>query len=173
MPTRRQTLALLLPLAGCATPPPPVQQAAVVPPPPPDTRQLYCVPYARERSNIHLAGDGYQWWDAAQGRYTRGQQPEIGAVLVFRQTARLVDGHVAVVARLVSAREIRVDHANWDSRRGGGPISLDQLVVDVSAANDWTAVRVWYPPSNLLGTTVFPTAGFVLPRPPGQGTRET
>ncbi len=171
MLTRRQSLALLLPLAGCATPPP-VQQAAVVVPPP-DGRQLYCVPYARERSAIQLSGDGHQWWDAARGRYARGRRPEAGAVLVFRQTSRLVDGHVAVVSRLVSAREIRVDHANWDSRRGGGPISLDQPVLDVSAANDWTAVRVWYPPSDLLGTTVFPTAGFVLPRPPGTGTTET
>jgi hypothetical protein len=170
MLARRQAL-LLLPLAGCATPPP-VQQAAVVVPPPVDTRRLYCVPYARERSSIQLSGDGYQWWEAARGRYARGQQPEPGAVLVFRQTSRLVDGHVAVVNRVLSVREIRVDHANWDSRRGGGPISLDQQVVDVSAANDWTAVRVWYPPSDLLGITIFPTAGFVLPRPPGQGTTE-
>ena len=173
MLNRRQSLALLLPLAGCATPPPVQQAAVVVPPPSRDTRLLYCVPYARERSSIQLSGDGYQWWDAARGRYARGQRPEEGAVLVFRQTSRLVDGHVAVVARTVSAREIRVDHANWDSRRGGGPISLDQQVVDVSAANDWTAVRVWYPPSDLLGLTVFPTAGFVLPRPPAAGTTET
>jgi hypothetical protein len=167
---RRQAL-LLLPLAGCATPP--VQQAAVVVSPPTDSRQLYCVPYARERANIRLTGDGYQWWDAASGRYARGQQPEAGAVLVFRQTARLVDGHVAVVSRVMSAREIRVDHANWDSRRGGGPISLDQPVLDVSAANDWTAVRVWYPAGGSLGITIFPTAGFVLPRPAGDGTRQT
>jgi hypothetical protein len=94
-------------------------------------------------------------------------------VPLFRQTARLVDGHVAVVSRVMSAREIRVDHANWDSRRGGGPISLDQPVLDVSAANDWTAVRVWYPAGGSLGITIFPTAGFVLPRPAGDGTRQT
>ncbi len=169
---RRQSLALLLPLAGCATPPPPVQQASVVSPPV-DTRLLYCVPYARERSGIQLSGDGWQWWEAATERYARAHRPEPGAVLVFRQTSRLVDGHVAVVARILSGREIRVDHANWDSRRGGGPISLDQPVVDVSAANDWSAVRVWYPPGELLGTTVFPTAGFVLPRAPNAAATQT
>jgi surface antigen len=170
---RRSLLSLGL-LAGCATPPPPVQQAAVVVvPPPADTRLLYCVPYARERSGIDLSGDGWQWWEAAAGRYARGQQPQTGAVLVFRQTPRLVDGHVAVVTRILSVREIRVDHANWVSRHGGGPISLDQQVVDVSANNDWTEVRVWYPPSDLLGTTVFPTSGFVLPRAPTAATTQS
>jgi surface antigen len=168
---RRSLLSLGL-LAGCANQPAPVQQASVVSPPI-DTRMLYCVPYARERSGIQLSGDGWQWWNAAAGRYARAQQPEPGAVLVFRQTSRLVDGHVAVVSRILSVREIRVDHANWDSRRGGGAISLDQQVVDVSDANDWTAVRVWYPPSDLLGTTVFPTAGFVLPRMPGAAAIQT
>ncbi len=169
MLNRRQSLALLLPLAGCATPP--VQQASVVSPS--GDRRLFCVPYARERSGVRLSGNGHEWWDAALGRYARGQRPEAGAVLVFRQTSRLVDGHVAVVSRVVSAREIRVDHANWDSRRGGGPIRLDQQVVDVSAGNDWTAVRVWYPAGGLLGITTFPTAGFVLPRQPGASTTET
>jgi hypothetical protein len=55
--------------------------------------------------------------------------------------------------------------------RGGGPIALDQPVEDVSPGNDWTAVRVWYPPVNQLGLTVFPTRGFVLPRPAAPATR--
>ena len=169
--TRFPALALILALAACAAPPPPVQQAAVVVPPPADSRLLYCVPYARERSNIALSGDGWQWWDAAEGRYDRSRTPEPGSVLVFAQTQRLRDGHVAVVTEVVSPRQIRVDHANWDSRRGGGPIATGHLVEDVSANNDWTAVKVWYPPTNMLGITVFPTLGFVLPRPPAPTTR--
>jgi hypothetical protein len=35
--------------------------------------------------------------------------------------------------------------------------------VDVSADNDWTEVRVWWAPSGQLGTTVYPTYGFVGP----------
>ena len=49
-------------------------------------------------------------------------------------------GHVAVVKKLVSAREIRVDHANW---LDDGSIYVNDPVMDVSAANDWSAVKVW------------------------------
>lgn len=165
---RRSLLALPMLMSACAARPP-VQEVAVTSPPV-DSRLLYCVPYARERSALDIRGDGWQWWEAAIGRYARARRPEPGGVLVFNKTARLRDGHVSVVARVVGEREIRVDHANWDAQRGGGPITLDQPVVDVSAGNDWTAVRVWYPPANILGNTVFPTAGFILPRPPGTDT---
>ena len=43
-------------------------------------------------------------------------------------------GHVAVVSKLVSAREIRVDHANW---LDDGSIYVNDPVEDVSDANDW------------------------------------
>ena len=164
-------LALLCLLAGCGgrAGGPVVQGMSR----PADTRLLYCVPYARERANIDLRGDGWQWWEAATGRYARTQQPEVGAVLVFNRTNRLQAGHVAVVTRVVSSRELRVDHANWDSRRGGGPVATDQPVLDVSPGNDWTLVRVWYPAGNHLGSTAFATAGFVLPRPPGEPPRRT
>jgi hypothetical protein len=33
--------------------------------------------------------------------------------------------------------------------------------VDVSAANDWSEVRVWYAPLGDLGTTVWPVEGFI------------
>jgi hypothetical protein len=36
-------------------------------------------------------------------------------------------------------------------------------VVDVSARNDWSSVRVWYPRIDALGGTVFPVRGFVHP----------
>lgn len=167
---RRDALLLLSPalLAACGGP---VRPAAVTRPL--DPRLLTCVPYARERSAIDLRGDGWQWWDAAAGRYERSRSPAPGAVLVFDRTRRLRDGHLAVVAAVVSAREIRVDHANWDSSRGGGPVSLDQPVLDVSPDNDWSLVRVWYPPGNHLGSSAFPARGFILPRPAGAELRRT
>jgi hypothetical protein len=87
-----------------------------------------------------------------------------GAVLVFRRSGRLPDGHVSVVARLVSDREIRVTQANWVHHK----ITRDEPVVDVSTDNDWSRVRVWWEPSNILGSTVYPTYGFISadrPRP--------
>ncbi|WWT16789.1 CHAP domain-containing protein [Pararoseomonas sp. SCSIO 73927] len=122
-----------------------------------------CVPYARARSGIELRGDGWQWWDAAVGRYDRSQRPRPGSVLVLQRTSRLRDGHVAVVARVMGPREIRVDHANWASGGLKGRVARDQAVIDVSERNDWSAVRVWYPPANVVGNTVFPAYGFILP----------
>jgi hypothetical protein len=44
-------------------------------------------------------------------------------------------------------------------------------VLDVSPGNDWSAVRVWWPPSQAWGVTVYPTYGFIQPHPAGaQGT---
>ncbi|WP_245215509.1 CHAP domain-containing protein [Pararoseomonas baculiformis] len=122
-----------------------------------------CVPYARARSGIDLRGDGWQWWDAALGRYDRGQQPRPGAVLVLQRSSRLRDGHVAVVSRVEGPRQIRVDHANWASGGLKGRVAREQLVVDVSPRNDWSAVRVWYPPISAVGNTVFPAYGFIHP----------
>ncbi len=48
--------------------------------------------------------------------------------------------HVAVVRRIVSPREIRVDHANW---LNNGAIFLDDPVADISPGNDWSEVLVW------------------------------
>lgn len=122
-----------------------------------------CVPYARARSGIELSGDAWQWWDAAaqSGRYDRSRSPRTGSVLVFMRTSRNRSGHLSVVTRVISSREIRVDHANWASGRNRGRIARDQPVVDVSPGNDWSLVRVWYPPSNALGQTNFPTFGFI------------
>ncbi|MBB5688237.1 surface antigen [Roseomonas alkaliterrae] len=124
---------------------------------------ISCVPYARARSGIALQGDAWQWWDAAaqSGRYDRSRSPRVGSVLVFMRTSRNRSGHLSVVTRVVSPREIRVDHANWASGRARGQIARDQPVVDVSPNNDWSLVRVWYPPANGLGRTAFPTYGFI------------
>ena len=120
-----------------------------------------CAPYAREVSGIQLYGDAASWWDSAAGRYQRSSEPSAGAVLVFRRSARLPAGHVSVVARLQSSREIMVTQANWVH----GHIAHSEPVVDVSAGNDWTAVRVWWEPSRALGTTTYPTFGFIAPAP--------
>ncbi len=127
---------------------------------------ISCVPFARARTGIELRGDAWEWWDAAAGRYQRGRRPSPGHVLVFGRTRRLPQGHLSVVRRQVSPREIRVDHANWAEAggHGRGRISEDQPVLDVSGANDWTAVRVWYPPIRDYGNTVFAAHGFISPR---------
>jgi len=154
---------LLLALAGCGTSrlPPPAPEA-----PAPITRPHFagpvsCVPYARAASGIRLAGDAWQWWDAAEGRYARGSTPRPGSVLVIARTARLAQGHLSVVRQVVNSREVLVDHANWGSGAARGRVALDQRVVDVSPRNDWTMVRVWHPPTDQLGVTPFAARGFI------------
>lgn len=118
---------------------------------------LECAPFAREATGIQLYGDAASWWDQAEGRYARGQDPVPGGVLVFRRSGRLASGHVSVVSRVLSAREILVTQANWVRRR----VTRDEPVVDVSPRGDWSAVRVWWAPVGALGTGVYPTYGFV------------
>jgi surface antigen len=102
------------------------------------------------------------WWGAAAGRYRRDDRPVVDGVLVFRRSGRLPEGHVSVVSRVVGARQILVMQANWVPEE----LDQDQLVVDVSPDNDWTAVRVWYPPVNQLGSFTYGTYGFILPPRP-------
>jgi len=118
-----------------------------------------CAPFARELSSIALYGDAASWWDQAAGRYRRGAQPMLGAALVFRREDRLPSGHVSVVSRLIGPRQIQVTQANWVH----GELNEDQLVVDVSERNDWSAVRVWWPPIGQLGAHQYATYGFILP----------
>jgi surface antigen len=156
----RLMLLGLLALAGCGgprAPAPRLSQAEA-------DGATSCVPYARARSGLAIRGDAWQWWETAADRYERGRAPQPGSVLVLMRTSRLPMGHVAVVAQVVSAREIRVDHANWASGSGRGRVARDQAVADVSAGNDWSVVRVWYPPAGSFGTTAFPAYGFIHPR---------
>jgi hypothetical protein len=104
---------------------------------------LECVAYARQRSGIQISGDAWTWWHGAAGRYGRSNRPTPMSVLVLRRSSQLPGGHVAVVRFVVGAREIRVDHANWDDRRTRGRIYEDMPVIDVSPRNDWTALRFW------------------------------
>ena len=117
-----------------------------------------CAPYAREISGIQIRGNANTWWGQAAGRYERGQTPKPGSVLAFEATRRMRVGHVAMVSKVVSDREVLLTHANW-SRRGG--IERDVRAVDVSAAGDWSMVKVWYGPQHGLGTSSYPTRGFI------------
>lgn len=120
---------------------------------------LSCAPFARALSGLPLHGDAADWWDEAAGRYQRGPRPVPGAVLVFRRSARLPSGHVSVVSRVLGARRIEVIQANWVPEE----LDQDQLVVDMSPGNDWSAVRVWYPPIGALGSHTYSSFGFIEP----------
>jgi surface antigen len=127
-----------------------------------------CVPFARAASGIQLFGDAWTWWSQAEGRYRRGERPQPGAVLVFARTGRLPLGHVAVISRVVDTRVAMVTHANWSRMNGErGHAEQDVTLTDVSAANDWSKVKVWFRDTSGLGGSVFPTYGFIY------GTRTT
>ena len=117
-----------------------------------------CAPFAREVSGIQIRGNANTWWGQAEGRYARGSAPKAGAVLAFEPTRRMRVGHVAMVSAVVSDREVLLTHANW-SRRGG--VERGARAIDVSAAGDWSAVRVEY--RGGMGTSVNPTKGFIYP----------
>ncbi len=123
-----------------------------------------CALYARAETGVALFGSAGGWWDEADGRYARGHAPQVGAILVFKRTLRIPSGHVAVVAKVVSADEILVDQANW--YRGG--VNRGMSVIDTSPGHDWTSVAVIDLPSGKPGRD-YPTYGFIYP---GAGPRE-
>jgi surface antigen len=125
---------------------------------------LSCVPFARIDSGILVAGNAWQWWNNAAGLYARGSVPEPGSVLAFRSNGRMRLGHVAVVSRVINPREIEVEHANWPAGGMRGAVARNIPVVDVSEANDWTAVRVGLGQAGGFGS-VYPTYGFIYDRP--------
>ena len=116
-----------------------------------------CAPFARALSGVRLRGAAADWWWQAEGRYARSDAPSVGSVLVFGRTGRLPSGHVSVVSQVLGRRQILVTQANWVHHR----VSEDQPVIDVSSANDWSMVRVWWPPSGEMGVTDYPTYGFI------------
>jgi surface antigen len=121
-----------------------------------------CVPFARMISGIELFGDAWTWWRQAPGKYAQGFAPKAGAVLVFKPNGVMNKGHVAVVSQVLTDRVIQVTHANWSVIDGSrGQVEKDVTVVDVSAAGDWSQVKVWYDPARDLGSTVYPTYGFI------------
>jgi hypothetical protein len=125
---------------------------------------ISCVPFARLASGIAVGGNAWQWWDNAAGQYARGNRPEVGSVLAFRSNTNMRLGHVAVVSKVINAREVAIDHANWPSTAMRGGVARNIAVVDVSEANDWSAVRVELGRSGSFGA-VYPTYGFIYDRP--------
>ncbi|MEJ0043668.1 MAG: CHAP domain-containing protein [Rhizomicrobium sp.] len=120
---------------------------------------LQCVPYARVHSGVNIHGDAYTWWAKAAGVYTRGDEPVLGSVLVLNGYGKR-RAHVAIVRRIVSPREIRIDHANW---LDDGAVYVNDPVVDVSDANDWTQVKVWNIRTGSWGTKTYHVQGFIGP----------
>jgi surface antigen len=126
------------------------------------TVRAECAPFARALTGVRLSGAAADWWERADGRYERTSSPGVGSVLVFRRSSRLPDGHVAVVSKVLSQRQITVTQANWVHHR----VTEDQAVIDTSTANDWSEVRVWWPPTGQMGTSQYPTFGFIRPDHP-------
>lgn len=122
--------------------------------------RLQCVPFARAQSGIAIFGNAWTWWSQAEGVYARGSTPQVGAVLAMAQSSATPIGHVAVVKKIVDARHILLDHANWSSP---GMIERGVLAEDVSPQGDWSAVKVWYGPIRALGSRVNPVSGFIYP----------
>jgi surface antigen len=124
---------------------------------------MQCVPYARQASGVKIFGNANTWWQQAAGRYARGALPQPGAVLVLASTQRMRYGHVAVVKRLVSSREIDVAHSNWGSDFDTRRMAYESMrVQDISSRNDWSKVRFW---NFHLGQYGLPYAvqGFIYP----------
>lgn len=127
---------------------------------------ISCVPYARSATGMDISGNGGQWWYNAAGLYARGQRPEPGSVLAMPSSGGMRAGHVAVVERVVSPREITIHHANWGGpgiRRGS--VMRGVSVVDVSDRNDWSVVRVQAGHDNSTFGRVYPVQGFIYNRP--------
>lgn len=121
-----------------------------------------CVTFARSITGMNIFGDAWTWWEGATGKYDKGQAPKAGAVLVFRPQGKMRLGHVAVVSQVITDRVIQITHANWSPIGGRrGQVEKDVTVVDVSDKGDWTKVKVWYGPIADVGTTVYPTYGFI------------
>lgn len=117
-----------------------------------------CVTFAREVSGIDIHGNANTWWHQAEGHYQRGHTPKVGAVMSFEASGRMRMGHVAMVSKVVGDREVLLTHANWSRP---GEVERNVRAVDVSPDNDWSEVKVWYAPTDDLGTTVYPVNGFI------------
>ncbi|MCO6382144.1 CHAP domain-containing protein [Oceanicola sp. 502str15] len=119
--------------------------------------RVWCVPFARNASGVEIRGNANTWWGSAHGTYARGRTPQVGAVMAFSGTRKLPMGHVAVVSKVISDREIEINHANWKRNQ----ISLGMSVIDISEQNDWSSVKVQSQP-NAYGRA-YPIDGFIYP----------
>ena len=124
------------------------------------SRPLQCVPYARIHTGVTIYGDAYTWWDKSRGLYAHNRSPRLRSVMMLTGYAGPNRAHLAVVSSLVSSREIRIDHANWFN---DGAVYLDDPVLDVSADNDWSEVRIWNIRAQSWGTRTYLVRGFIGP----------
>jgi len=145
-------------VAQTAVPHLPAQRALPAPSIEKAAKRLFCVEYARSLSGLNIFGDAKYWWGKAKNLYARASHPLEEAVMVFSGSSRLRRGHLAVVSQIVSPREIRVEQANWMNK---GEIDHATPILDVSARNDWSKVRVWDMKSNGFGTHVYAISGFI------------
>lgn len=119
-------------------------------------QRVWCVPFARNASGIEIYGNAKTWWGQAEGEFERKKAPVPGAVMAFSATRSNPLGHVAVVSKVEDSRRIEVNHANWHRNR----VSLGMAVMDVSANNDWSAVRLESNPGSF--GRVYPVTGFIV-----------
>ena len=131
-----------------------------------DAPIIQCVAFAKQDAGIALSGNARDWWSNAAGVYDRGNKPEMGSVLSFRENGRMPLGHVAVVSGMEDSRTIVIDQSHWNSRG----ISRGVVVEDVSDDNDWSAVRVQLGQSAGFGS-IYSTQGFIYPRPDPSAAR--
>lgn len=131
--------------------------------------RLQCVPFARSVSGIEIRGNAETWWSQAAGRYERSSEPREGSVLAMPGIRTMPYGHVAMVSRVVSDREILLTHANWSRP---GMIERNVRAIDVSEKGDWSLVRVWHAGSGDLGVTRYPAHGFIHPDRAGETVEE-
>ena len=157
--TAPDTMAQSVDLGALAIPALPSAAVAQLPQPSVETplKKLFCVEYARALTGLNIFGDAKFWWDRARNLYARATVPAEQAVMVFTPSSRLKKGHVAVVSAIISKREIRVEQANWQNH---GEIDHAMPVMDVSARNDWSQVRVWDMRSKAFGR-VYAVSGFI------------
>jgi surface antigen len=133
---------------------------------------INCVQFIKSVSDVELAGNAWKWWEAAAADYQRGHQPRPGAIMVFKQSGRMVHGHVAMVSEVLDPRSIRIDHANWAPRGPSkGKVDRGVVVQDISDRNDWSLVRVWYEPADQFGRP-YPVFGFIYSPRGGEAPAE-
>ena len=118
-----------------------------------------CAPYAREISGIDIHGNANTWWGQAAGSYERGHAPKVGAVLAFQSDRAACGSAMSRWCRRSSATAKSCSPTPIGRAAAGS--STTSRAVDVSAAGDWSEVKVWYGPQGGLGTSTYPTNGFI------------
>jgi surface antigen len=82
--------------------------------------------------------------------------------MAFRPYGKMQLGHVAAVNQVIDSRTVLLNHSNWSPINGrAGQVEENVEAKDVSPANDWSEVQVWYDPIHKLGGTRWPVTGFI------------